>query len=113
MSSETLTAAELREHLVEKATADETFRAQLIADPKAAIKDELGLAIPDGFTIKVHEDVPDTSHVVLPPLAALGESELQEAAGGAIYRRDPYRGDWVRQDEAITFWDDINGPTYL
>ena len=113
MSDQTRTVSEVREHLTVKAATDEAFRARLIADPKTAIQDEMGLVIPDGFTVKVHEEQPDTSHLVLPPPTALGEPDLEQAAGAAIYRRDPYRGDWVRQDEAITFWDDVNGPTYI
>ena len=92
MDSRTKTASELREHLVEKATTDETFRARLLSDPKAAIEEELGLTIPDGFTVKVVEDVPDTSHLVLPPHSGLGEADLSQAAGGG-------------RDEAATFWD--------
>ena len=69
MSPETGTMSELREHLVEKATGDEAFRVRLLSDPKAAIRDELDLAIPAGFTIKVYEDAADTSHLVLPPFS--------------------------------------------
>ena len=82
MGSEARTMSELREHLIEKATTDEDFRARLIADPNAAIKDELDLTVPAGFHIKVHEDVADTSHLVLPPLARIQETELRKAAGG-------------------------------
>ena len=82
MSSETRTIGELREHLVKKATEDEAFRARLLSDPKAAIQDELDLAIPAEFTIKVYEDVADTAHLVLPPSAKLGDADLQQAAGG-------------------------------
>ena len=82
MHSETRTMGELREHLIEKTTMDEAFRARLLSDPKAAIEEELGLTIPAGFTLRVHEDVPNTSHLVLPPLAALDESALEQAAGG-------------------------------
>ena len=81
--TETTTVSEMRERLLAKATGDETFRARLLSDPKAAVQDELGLAIPAGFTIKVHEDATDTSHLVLPPLAGLDEAELALAAGGA------------------------------
>ena len=81
--TETTTVSEMRERLLAKATGDETFRARLLADPKAAVQDELGLAIPAGFTIKVHEEAADTSHLVLPPLASLDEAELALAAGGA------------------------------
>ena len=55
MDSETRSVTELREHLIEKATTDEAFRARLLADPNAAIQEELGVTVPPGFTIKVHE----------------------------------------------------------
>ena len=80
---DTKSMSELREHLIDKATTDEDFRARLIADPNAAIKDELNLTVPAGFSIKVHEDVADTSHLVLPPLARLEKAEIEKAAGGA------------------------------
>ena len=112
MSKDVQTVGELREHLMDKATTDLDFRAQLIADPKAAIKNELGLEIPGGFTIKVHEDQPETSHLVLPPAATLGEEDLERAAGGEIYRWSDRSGRYVRQDNLATFWDDVNGPTY-
>ena len=82
MDSETRSVTELREHLIEKATTDEAFRARLLADPHAAIREELGVTVPPGFTIKVHEDVADTSHLVLPPAARLAEAEMKRAAGG-------------------------------
>ena len=83
MSAEvTLTATELRERLVEKAAKSEAFRAALLADPKTAIKNELGLSIPDGFAVKVHEERDDTGHLVLPPPAWLAEADLESAAGG-------------------------------
>ena len=85
MDAETKTMSELREQLVERATVDETFRARLLADPNAAIEEETGLSIPDGFTVKVHEDVGDTSHLVLPPSSALGEADLEMMAGGGVW----------------------------
>ena len=113
MSKDVQTVGELREHLMDKATTDMDFRARLIADPKAAIKNELGLEIPAGFTVNVHEDQPDTSHLVLPPAATLGEEDLERAAGGATYLwNDSHGGRFVRTDSLATFWDDINGPTY-
>ena len=81
-SEKTRTMSELREHLIEKASTDEAFRARLLADPNAAIKEELNLTVPPGFNIRVHEDVADTSHLVLPPLARLREAEIEQAAGG-------------------------------
>ena len=81
--TETTTVGAMRERLLAKATGDETFRARLLSDPKAAVQDELGLTVPAGFTIKVHEEAADTSHLVLPPPAGLDEAELALAAGGA------------------------------
>ena len=82
-NTETMTVGAMRERLIEKATADETFRARLLADPKNAVQDELGVQVPDGFTIEVHEEAADTSHLVLPPSTQLDEAELNQAAGGA------------------------------
>ena len=42
----------------------------------------LDLTIPAGFTVKVHEDVADTGHPVLPPSPALSEADLEMVAGG-------------------------------
>ena len=105
MSSDPKTVSELRERLLDKATTDDGFRAKLIDDPKAAIKNELGLAIPDGFTVKVHEEKPDTSHLVLPPPASLSVSEMEEAAAGAVSWNSENRT-WDEMDDATTFWDD-------
>ena len=80
-----MTVSELRNRLVEKATKDEAFRARLLVDPKAAIKEELDLTIPDGFTVSVHEDGLNTSHLVLPPNSKLGEDELRTVVGGLGY----------------------------
>ena len=63
--------------------ADEELRARLLSDPKAAVEEEPGLTIPGGLDIMVHENVvADTTHLVLPPSAKLGEADLQQAAGG-------------------------------
>ena len=72
----------MRERVVEMAAADDGFRAQLMADPKAALQGALGVRIPDGFRVEVHEDGADVAHLVLPPVSGLSESELQQAQGG-------------------------------
>ena len=80
--NETTTISGMRERLLEKAAEDEAFRARLLADPKAAVRDELGLEVPAGFSIEVHEEAADTTHLVLPPPARLDEAELIRASGG-------------------------------
>ncbi len=98
MSSKARTVSELRTRLVEKATEDEAFRARLLADPKAAIEEELDLTIPAGFTVSVHEDGPDTSHLVLPPPSELGEAELRQVTGSQ-------RTAWDNIRDELTIWD--------
>ena len=90
-SSKNATVKELRERVLSKAAEDETFRARLLSDPKAAVEEELGARIPAEFTIKVHEEAAGVGHLVLPPLSNLDETDLRQAAGG----------------EYITFWDDM------
>ena len=82
MDEKTMTVSQLREHLIEKATVDAEFRSRLMADPAAAIKAETGVTVPSGFNVAVHEDTADTSHLVLPPSARLGEEDLVHVAGG-------------------------------
>ena len=80
--AEITTVGELRERVVSRASTDTEFRALLLSDPNTAIKGELGLTVPDGFTIVVHEEAADTGHLVLPPPAELNEADLEQAAGG-------------------------------
>ena len=94
------TPNEMRERLVARATEDEAFRARLLSDPKAAVDEELGLRIPAGFTVEVHEESEDTSHLVLPPFSNLDEAELGQAAGGY------YSGQAEHSDASILNWDD-------
>lgn len=74
-------AEEMRDHLVQKAVADDEFRASLIADPKNAIEQELGTAVPDSVQIHVHENDAQTAHLVLPPSPKLSETQLGQVAG--------------------------------
>ena len=104
-----MTVKELRDKLVKKATADKNFRKTLLNNPKLALKEE-GFNIPEGFTVKVHEDTEQIGNLVLPPSADLNENELQKVSGGAVYR---WTGsDYVGIDNLFTLWDDFNGPTY-
>ncbi len=82
MNENMATIGEMRDRVISKATVDGEFRTRLIADPKAVIKAEIGVDVPSGFTIEVHEDTADTSHLILPPSANLGEADLEQVAGG-------------------------------
>ena len=76
------TMSDMRAQLQARAAEDEAFRAQLLADPKSAIAAEFGIAIPDNFSIHVHEDSTTAAHIVLPMSDRLAEAELALASAG-------------------------------
>lgn len=76
------TTAELRDRLVDRAVRDEGFRARLLADPNPAIESELGLRIPEGFSVVVHEENDSTGHLVLPPSSQLADADLDRVTAG-------------------------------
>ncbi|MCY4513938.1 MAG: NHLP leader peptide family RiPP precursor [Candidatus Tectomicrobia bacterium] len=79
------TRAELDAELIARVTDDEDFRAFLLEDPKAAIQQATGIAIPEDFIIRVHEENGMTAHVVLPPSGKLTGEDLELVSGGAIW----------------------------
>ena len=76
------TPNEMRMKVTHKASTDADFRARLVSDPKAAIGAELGVSLPAGLTVEVHEESAETAHLVLPPPSKLSESDLHAVAGG-------------------------------
>ena len=76
------TATEVRARILSRADEDGDFRARLVADPKAAVADEIGMTVPEGFNVVVHEDSASTAHLVLPPSPELTEADLELVAGG-------------------------------
>ena len=79
----TTTMNEMKTQIMKRATEDGDFRAKLLADPKPVISAELGVSIPEPFTIQVHEDDATSAHVVLPMAERLTEEELTQVAGGS------------------------------
>ena len=79
----------LQQQVMDRAMKDEAFRQELLNNPKGTLERELGLALPAGVTIQVHENTPTTVHLVLPMLPASGElrelsdTELETVVGGA------------------------------
>jgi hypothetical protein len=76
------------EQVLKKAQADPAFRKKLIADPRAAVYDAVGLEIPKGLEVKVFESTADTIHLPIAakpdPGAELSEAELEQVAGGKL-----------------------------
>ncbi|MHA6480624.1 NHLP leader peptide family RiPP precursor [Paenibacillus sp. strain BS8-2] len=57
---------ELRNKIIEKAWEDAEFKKQLLADPKAAIKDAFGIEVPENVSVKALEESADSYYVVIP-----------------------------------------------
>ena len=76
------TRAEMDAELIARVVDDEEFRALLLENPKEAIQQATGIAIPEDFTIQVHEENSMTAHVVLPASGQLTGADLELVAGG-------------------------------
>ena len=76
------TAQDMEKIVLDKASEDADFRAQLLSNPKDAIQQAVGVTVPDGFTIKVHEEDSRTAHLVLPPTSKLSLADLSTVSGG-------------------------------
>ena len=72
----------MQEKLIAKTEEDSDFRARLLINPRAALKEAFDIEIPGDFNVEVHEDDTRTAHLVLPPAAELTDAQLQQAAGG-------------------------------
>ena len=71
------------ERLLSRAGEDGEFRARLLANPKDALEQELGVTLAEGHEIHVHEETDTATHVVLPPRSRLTAEEREAAKTGA------------------------------
>jgi hypothetical protein len=86
---------EMERRLIERSLEDEDFRQRLLADPRAAIEEELGTPLPEGVRIRAVEETQDTIYLVLPPTSSsdqpggtLSDEELEAVAGGGGWGSD-------------------------
>jgi hypothetical protein len=77
-----LTREQMLAAIRERVTQDPEFRAQLMAQPRAALSEMLGMQIPDAVTIAVYEESPTDIHLVIPADSSLTEGDLDLVAGG-------------------------------
>lgn len=69
---------------------DPAFREALLADPKAAVGELLGIQLPEFVSITVHPETLTDVHLVLPPSAdVLRDEDLELVAGGTCW------DDWI------------------
>ncbi len=98
--------AEMERRIIEKCLKDASFRQRLLADPRAALEEELGTRLPDDVEVKAHEETAETIYLVLPPGRSgdvqadeLSDQELETVAGGwnpgetSSVCRDPHCSD--------------------
>ena len=77
----------LEAQLIDRAMKDETFRQELVRDPKGVFERELSIRIPEHITVQVLEESPTTVYLVLPPPVdsagtEVPDAELEAVAGG-------------------------------
>ncbi|MDQ0896939.1 MULTISPECIES: NHLP leader peptide family RiPP precursor [unclassified Paenibacillus] len=56
----------LKEKIIQKAWEDEAFKNQLIANPKAALKQAFNITLPDDITVKAVEETSTEFVLVIP-----------------------------------------------
>ena len=85
--------------VMQRAAQDETFRQQVLADPKGALEGLLHFKFPAQMHITAVEETPQTWYLVCPPLTDLLAEELDDqaleaVAGGAssIFNNGPRNG---------------------
>jgi hypothetical protein len=66
-----LTRRDLEARIIAKAWKDPNYRKRLLADPKGVLQQEIGaidpsVSLPAALQVQVHEEAPDTYHLVLP-----------------------------------------------
>jgi hypothetical protein len=80
--------AEIERKLIERSLEDEAFRQRLLADPRAAIEQELGTRLPESIEVRAVEETPEIIYLVLPSRSAdvqageLSDQELEAVSGG-------------------------------
>jgi hypothetical protein len=69
--------------LLAKVWIDDDFKARFMREP-AAVMEEHGIDVPEGYEIRTVEDRPGLFHVILPqrPTGELEDEDLEVVAGG-------------------------------
>ncbi|MCY4101005.1 MAG: NHLP leader peptide family RiPP precursor [Rhodobacteraceae bacterium] len=73
---------EMLKEIVNKSAVDDSFRQQLIANPKDTICNTLGITMPESMAIHVHESDMQNVHIALPPDPNMSEEQLEAVSAG-------------------------------
>jgi hypothetical protein len=65
--------------IITHAWADAAFKQELLTNPRAVLERELGLQLPDGIEIFIHEQTPTQLHLLLPMPPAVEETSTENA----------------------------------
>lgn len=84
---EVITRQDIEARIITKAWKNETYKQELIANPKEVVGEAFGVKFDQEVNITVLEETPNSLHFVLPmsPMqiaTELSEDELEEIAGG-------------------------------
>lgn len=79
-----VTKADVVREVVKLAGEDQQFRAQLLSNPKEALKAKTGFEFPPEADVKVLQESPNSTYIVLPAAQGqeLGDEALAQVAGG-------------------------------
>jgi hypothetical protein len=86
---------EARRELFRKSVEDESFRQELLRNPKPVIEQAIGAPLPETVKVVVHESEPDTMHLVLPSKSHvergfdLSDEDLEAVAWGTASCNNP------------------------
>ncbi|MDQ8738788.1 NHLP leader peptide family RiPP precursor [Paenibacillus sp. LHD-38] len=74
----------LQDQIIQKAWEDADFKKELLANPKAAVKEAFGIDVPDTIEVEVVEESANKFYLVLPQNPA--ELKDAESVEGAMWQ---------------------------
>lgn len=70
-----MSEAILRNQVIQKAWEDPSFKQRLLSDPKAALKEALGITLPESMKLKAVEEGSDELYLVIPQSPASNDKK--------------------------------------